>query len=95
MIQAAHYGSANIGTVIDLWGKYVSYSQHTETRVHIEEKSNSICYHAIRESVVMKEILKGDVPSVHNPEEICTKVVPGEANRKHLIGKVLHDLYEQ
>ena len=37
-IQDAHDGSANIGTVVDLWGKYVSYSQHIAARVHIEEK---------------------------------------------------------
>ena len=61
----------------------------------LKKKSNSICYHAIRESVAMKESLTGHVPSVDNPADICTKVVPGGAKRKHLIGKVLHDLYEQ
>ena len=43
----------------------------------------------------MKERLTGHVPSVDNPEDICTKVVPVGSNLKHLIGKVLHDLYEQ
>ena len=43
----------------------------------------------------MKESLTGHVPSVDNPTDICTKVVPGGANQKQLIGKVLHDLYEQ
>ena len=38
-IQAAHAGSDNLGTVVYLWVKYVSYSQHTATRIHIEEKS--------------------------------------------------------
>ena len=59
----------------------------------LEKKSNSICYHAISESVAMKESMTGHVPPVKNPKEICTKVVPGRAKRKHLIGKVLHDLY--
>ena len=61
----------------------------------LKKKLNSICYHAIREYVEMKESLTGHVPSVDNPEEICTKVVPGGAKRKHLIGKVLQELYKQ
>ena len=43
----------------------------------------------------MKESVMGHVPSVDNPADICAKVVPGGAKWKHLIGKVLHDLYEQ
>ena len=38
MIQATHGGSNNIRTVVDLWGQYASYSQHTTARVQIEEK---------------------------------------------------------
>ena len=45
--------------------------------------------------MAMKESLTGHVPSVDNPEDICTKVVPSGANQKHLIVKVLHDLYNQ
>ena len=61
----------------------------------LKKKSNSICYFVIRESVATKESLAGHVSSVDNPEDICTKVVPDGANWKHLIGKVLHELYEQ
>ena len=61
----------------------------------LKKNPNSICYHVIRKSVEMKEILTGHVPSVDNPSEICTKIVPGVAKRKHLIGEVLHDLYKQ
>ena len=43
----------------------------------------------------MEESLTGHVPSVDNPEDISRKVVTGGANQKHLIGKLLHDLYEQ
>ena len=42
----------------------------------------------------MKESLTGYVTSVDNLSEICTKVVLGGAKQKHLIGKVLHGLYE-
>ena len=92
-IKYVHDGNSNLGTVVDLWGQYFSYSQHTATIFHIEVKSNSIFYHAIRESEEIKESLTGHVPSVDNLADICTKVVPSGAKRKQLIGKVLHDLY--
>ena len=44
--------------------------------------------------MAMKESLMGHVPSVDKPEDICKKTVPGGAKWKHLIGKVLHDLYD-
>ena len=61
----------------------------------LKKNPNSICHHAIMESVEMKESLTGHVTSVDNPADICTKDVPGGAKRKHLIGKVLHNLYDQ
>ena len=57
----------------------------------MKKKSNSICYHAIRETVAMNESLTGHVPSVENPKEICMKVFQGGAKQKHPIGKVLHE----
>ena len=60
----------------------------------LKKKLNSICYHAIRESVAMKQILTGHVPSVKNQEDICTKVFPRGAKHNRLIGKLLHDLYK-
>ena len=45
--------------------------------------------------MAMNESLTGHVPSVDNPADICTKVVPGGAKQKHFIGKVLHELHEQ
>ena len=38
--------------------------------------------------------MTGHVPSVENLADICTKTFPGGEKRKHLIGKVLHDLYD-
>ena len=43
----------------------------------LKKKSNSICYHMIRESVAMKESMTEHVPSVDNPPDICMKVVAG------------------
>jgi hypothetical protein len=58
----------------------------------LKKKSNSSCYHAVRESVAMGESIIVHVPSVDNPADICTKVVPGGQKRNHLIRPLLHDL---
>jgi hypothetical protein len=51
----------------------------------LKKKSDSICYHAVSESSAMGESIIGHVPSVENPADICTKVVPGGQKRKHLM----------
>jgi hypothetical protein len=58
----------------------------------LKKKSNSICYHAVRESDSMGELIIGNVPSVGNPAHICTKVVPGGQKQNHLICLLLHEL---
>jgi hypothetical protein len=58
----------------------------------LKKKSNSILYHAVRESDVMGESIIGHVPSVDNPADIFTKFVPGGQKRNHLIRLLLHDL---
>jgi hypothetical protein len=58
----------------------------------LKKKSNSICYHVIRESDAMGESIIGHVPSIDNPADICTKIVPGWQKRNNLIQLLLHDL---
>jgi hypothetical protein len=58
----------------------------------LNNKSNSIFYHAVRESAAMGESIIGHVPYVDNPDDICTKFVPGGQKRNHLIRLLLHDL---
>ena len=78
-----------------IYGDNMSVIHNTQQPDYtLKKKSNSIYYHAIKESVATKESLTDHVPSVENPTDICTKVVPGGVKWKHLIGKVLHDLYE-
>jgi hypothetical protein len=60
----------------------------------LQKKSNSICYHTVCESSAMGESNIGHVPSVDNPDDICTKVVLGGQKRNHLIRLLLHDLYD-
>jgi hypothetical protein len=58
----------------------------------LKKKPNSIFYHAVCASSAMGESIIGHVPSVENPDDICTKVVPGLQKRNHLIRLLLHDL---
>jgi hypothetical protein len=58
----------------------------------LKKKSNSLCYHMVRESATMGESIIGHVPSVDNPDKIFTKVVAGGQKRNHLIRLLLHDL---
>jgi hypothetical protein len=58
----------------------------------LKKKSNSICYHAVRDSAAMVESIIEHVPYVDNLADICTKVVPDGQKRNHFIHLLLHDL---
>ena len=58
----------------------------------LKKKSNSICYHAVRESVAMGESRVGHIRSEDNPADLATKFVPGGQKRDHLVGMLLHDI---
>ena len=58
----------------------------------LKKKSHSICYHAIRESVAMGEILTGHVRSEDNPADIATKLFPAGMKCDHLVSLILYDL---
>ena len=60
----------------------------------LKKKSNSIAYHACRESVAMGESKTGHVSSVNNPADLCTKVLPGGEKRNRAIDMVLHFVEE-
>ena len=58
----------------------------------LKKKSNSICYHAVFEAVVMGELLTGYVSTTENPADLLTKVVAGGVKRNHLVQLLLYDL---
>jgi hypothetical protein len=58
----------------------------------LKKKSNSVCYHFVRESAAMEEILVGHVPSVKNPADIATKLIPAGMKRDGLVSLILHDI---
>jgi hypothetical protein len=58
----------------------------------LKKKSNSICYHYCRESVATGECVTGHVPTKQNPANLCTKIVPGGAQRDYLVTRTLYDI---
>jgi hypothetical protein len=58
----------------------------------LKKKSNSVCYHAMRESVAMGESLTGHVSTHDNPADLCTKIIGGGQKRDHLVGLLLYDI---
>jgi hypothetical protein len=78
---------------IHVYGDNMSVVHNTKrTESVLKKKSNSICYHAVRESAVMGESIIGHVPSVDNTADVCTKDVPCGQKGNHLIRLLLHDL---
>jgi hypothetical protein len=56
----------------------------------LKKKSNSICYHYIRESVAMGEALTAHIRSEYNPADICTKLMPGGEKRNRIASSILY-----
>ena len=59
----------------------------------LKKKSNSICYHLVRESVAMGESLTSHISTHDNLSDILTKVTFG-AKRRKLVSGVLYDIYD-
>jgi hypothetical protein len=58
----------------------------------LKKKSNSVCYHAVRESGAMGESLTGHISTYDYPADICTKLIPCGMKHDHLVGLVLYDI---
>jgi len=59
----------------------------------LKKKCNSICYHAVRESVAMGESLITHIRSEENLSDLMTKVIHG-TKRRRLVGNILYDIYD-
>jgi hypothetical protein len=76
-----------------IYGDNMSVVHNTQRPESVlKKKSNSVCYHAVREAVAMGECLIGHVPTHDNPADICTKIIPGGQKRDHLVGLILYDI---
>ncbi len=69
----------------------VTYSSRPEST--FKKKCNSICYHAIRESVAKGETLLTHIRTGENLADFLTKTTSGAKCRK-LVRGVVHDIYD-
>ena len=60
----------------------------------LKKKSNSVCYHAVRESVAMGETLVGKIGTDENCADLATKVLYG-GKRKFHVSNLLYDIYDE
>ena len=58
----------------------------------LKKKCNSICYHAVREAVAMKEVLIAHIPTNRNLVDLLTKVLGGFKYKEH-VTKLVYDVY--
>ena len=56
----------------------------------LKKKSNSICYHYIRECIAMGEALTAHIRSENNPADICTKIMSGGEKRNRIVSNILY-----
>ena len=59
----------------------------------LKKKSQSLCYHFVREGVAGNEWRTGYIKSINNPADILTKPFPA-TKRQHLVKAVLHHIYD-
>jgi hypothetical protein len=59
----------------------------------LKKKSNSICYHTIRESVAMGESLTGHIGTNKNVGDLAKKVLYGQ-KRRYMVSQLLYDIYD-
>ena len=59
----------------------------------LKKKNNSICYHAMRESVAMGESLTAHIRTNDNLADLLTKVMYG-IKRRNLVSKILYDIFD-
>ena len=59
----------------------------------LKKKSNSICYHFVREAVAMRECVTCHIPTAKNVADLLTKVLFGR-KRRDLVSAVLANIYD-
>jgi len=65
----------------------------TRPELTLKKKCNSICYHAVQESVAMGESLITHICTENNHSDLMIKTTSG-AKRRRLVGGILYDIYD-
>jgi hypothetical protein len=55
----------------------------------LKKKSNSICYHFIREAIAMGKAMTAHIRSEDNPADICTKLIPEGEKGTRIVSRIL------
>ena len=59
----------------------------------LKKKSQSLCYHFVREGVARNEWRTGYIKSLDNPADLLTKPLTA-TTREHLVRSILHHIYD-
>ena len=59
----------------------------------LKKKCNSICYHAVQESVAMGESPTGHISTHLNFADLLTKILYGQ-KRRDMVEGILYDIYD-
>ncbi|KAI2495421.1 hypothetical protein MHU86_19096 [Fragilaria crotonensis] len=93
-LRGLRYKLRMMGVPIDgpsmIYGDNMSVIHNTQRpESTLKKKSNSVCYHAVREAVAMGECITAHISTHDNPADLCTKIIPWTEERSfgwsHLI----------
>ena len=59
----------------------------------LKKKSNSICYHMVREAVAMGEVLTTHIPTQYNLADMLAKVLYG-SKKRDMVENVMYDVFD-
>ena len=77
-----------------VYGNNISVINNTSNPASLlKKKTNSICYHFVREAVAEKECLTSHIPTLQNLSDLLTKVLFGQ-KRRNLVQGIMYDIYD-
>ena len=77
-----------------IYGDNMSVIHNTQRPESTSKKNNnSICYHALRESVAMGECLTTHIPTKENLSDMMTKVLYG-SKKRGIVKELMYDVFD-
>lgn len=100
VLRGIHYKLRMMGVPLSgpsyIYGDNMSVINNTQKpESTLKKKSNSICYHAIREAVAMGECVTAHISTHENVADLATKVLPGGQKRNKFVSMLLYDLADE
>ena len=99
-LRGIHYKLRMMGVPVDgpsyVYRDNMSVINNTQKPESVlKKKSNSICYHVIRESMAMGKSLTAHIATSDNYADLATKMITNKSKRMHLVSGLLMDVYDQ